>query len=96
MLALAASLSMLIVFILVVFALMLGELAPWLIFASLSAAPPHFTSVHSSVSSATPVEVLFIVIFQSTQLTHFYALIHFTLATLQLDDSLLHFLTFGL
>ena len=92
-LAFGAPFSGVIVFILVLLALMLGKLAAGLIFPPLTAAPPHFTSIYSSVGSATPVEVLFFVEFLGTHLAHFDPLVHFSLATLEFNDSLLHLFT---
>jgi hypothetical protein len=92
MFALGLELAGLIFLILVVFALMLGELTSGLFLAPLTAAPPHLASVDSSMGPATPVEVLFLVVLLSAHLTHLDALVHLSLSTLKLHYSLLHFL----
>ena len=96
MLTFATPLSSIIVFVLILFALMLSKLTPRLVLAPLTAAPPHFSSVYSSMRSATPVEVLLLVEFLSTQLTHLDPLVDLAFTTLQFDDTLFHFLTLSL
>ena len=90
MFTLGLKLTRLIFFIFIIFALMLREFTSWLVFASFTAAPPHFTTIDSSMGSATPVKVFFLMIFLSAHFTHLNALVYFALSTLELYDSLLH------
>jgi hypothetical protein len=96
MLALGLELTSLVLLFIIIFALMLCELASRLVLTSLTAAPPHLTSIYTFMRPATPVEIFFLMIFLSTQFTHLDALVDFALATLKLENSLLHLLSFGL
>ena len=95
MLALGLELSGILILVFIVLALVLGELASGLVLAPLSAAPPHLSAVDTSMSPATPVEVFFLVVFLCAMFAHFDTLIDLTLSALELDDPLLHLVSFG-
>ena len=83
-----------IVFIFVLFALVLGEFASGHVLTSLSAAPPHLTSIlRCSMRPATPIKVLFFMEFLAAILAALDAVVEFALPGLELDDSLFHFIT---
>ena len=82
------------VIIFIVLTLMLSKSTALNIRATLTAAPPHLTAVFIPMGSATPVEVLLFVVLFTARLADFDALVHFSFATLQLDDPLLHLLPF--
>lgn len=82
-------------FLVVSAALMLGKLTARLIFATLSTAPPELTSKLRPVQPTTPVEVVLLVELFATVLADFEPVVDFALAKFQLDDSLAHLFPFG-
>ena len=80
--------GVLFVFFFVILALMLRELAAWLVFTSLAAAPPHLSAVIVLMGPAAPVEVLFLKVLFAALLAHLYIFIHFALLALILLNSL--------
>ena len=83
-------------FIIVFFALMFGELASGLVLASLSATPPHLTSVGGLMGPATPVKVLLLMELLVAGTAHFDAQVNLAFPILELDNSKLHFFALSL
>ena len=78
-------------------ALMLLKLATWLVFTYFTTTPPHvhFISLkHICMSPATPVEIIYFIIFFGTIFTYINLLIHkFSSARLEFNDSYLHLIS---
>jgi len=79
------------VFVIVVFfRLVLGKLAPWLVSAPLTAAPPHLSTELVLMGPARPVEIFLIFVFLAAEFAHLDVFVNLSFFKFHFDDSLLH------